>query len=125
MKKVLLLMMLLMSGMNMMADDGQKLDAAKISEISFNGDDVIILFTDGTSQTFDMGDTEKPITIDFSNVLGMAERLQMTQALGLEGKQVYDLKGNKVGKSAAALKKGVYVIKGKKVIIRSHDCGHF
>ena len=49
-------MMLLMSGMNMMADDGQKLDAAKISEISFNGDDVIILFTDGTSQTFDMGD---------------------------------------------------------------------
>ena len=104
-------MMLLMSGMNMMADDGQKLDAAKISEISFNGDDVIILFTDGTSQTFDMGDTEKPITIDFSNVLGMAERLQMTQALGLEGKQVYDLKGNKVGK-------GVYVIKGKKVIIK-------
>ena len=118
MKKVLLLMMLLMSGMNMMADDGQKLDAAKISEISFNGDDVIILFTDGTSQTFEMGDTEKTITIDFSNVLGMAERLQMTQALGLEGKQVYDLKGNKVGKSAAALKKGVYVIKGKKVIIK-------
>jgi len=31
---------------------------------------------------------------------------------------VYDLKGNKVGKSAAALKKGVYVIKGKKVIIK-------
>lgn len=118
MKKLLLLCMLLMSGMNMMADDGQKLDAAKISEISFNGDDVIILFTDGTSQTFDMGDTENPITIDFSNVLGMAERLQMTQALGLEGKQVYDLKGNKVGKSAAALKKGVYVIKGKKVIIK-------
>lgn len=118
MKKVLLLMMLLMSGMNMMADDGQKLDAAKISEISFNGDDVIILFTDGTSQTFDMGDTENPITIDFSNVLGMDERLQMTQALGLEGKQVYNLKGNKVGKSAAALKKGVYVIKGKKVIIK-------
>ena len=118
MKKVLLLMMLLMSGMNMMADDGQKLDAAKISEITFNGDDVIILFTNGTTQTFDMGSTEEPITIDFSNVLGMNERLQMTQALGLEGKQVYDLKGNKVGKSAAALKKGVYVIKGRKVIIK-------
>ena len=118
MKKILLLMMLLMSGMNMIADDVQKLDAAKISEISFNGDNVIILFTDGTSQTFDMGATEAPLTIDFSNVLGMAERLQMTQALGLEGKQVYDLKGRKVSKSAATLKKGVYVIKGKKVIIK-------
>ena len=118
MKKILLLMMLLMSGMNMIADDVQKLDAAKISEISFNGDNVIILFTDGTSQTFDMGTTETPLTIDFSNVLGMAERLQMTQALGLEGKQVYDLKGRMVSKSAATLKKGVYVIKGKKVIIK-------
>ena len=118
MKKLLLLCMLLMSGMNMMADDKQKLDAATISEITFDGDNVIILFTDGTSQTFDMGDTEKPITIDFSNVLGMDERLKMTQALGLEGQQVYDLKGRKAGKSAAALKKGIYVIKGKKVIIK-------
>ena len=48
----------------------------------------------------------------------MNERLQMTQALGLEGKQVYDLEGRKVSKSAASLKKGVYVIKGRKVIIK-------
>lgn len=118
MKKLLLLCMLLMSGMNMMADDKQKLDATTISEITFNGDDVIILFTNGTTQTFDMGSTEEAITIDFSNVLGMNERLQMTQALGLEGKQVYDLEGRKVSKSAASLKKGVYVIKGRKVIIK-------
>lgn len=118
MKKLLLLTMLLLSGINMMADNKQKLDAATISEITFNGDDVIIKFTDGTSKTYDMGDTEAPITIDFSNVLGMDERLQITQALGLEGQQVYDLKGRKAGKSAAALKKGVYVIKGKKVIIK-------
>jgi len=118
MKKLLLLCMLLMSGMNMMADDKQKLDAATISEITFDGDNVIILFTNGKTQTFDMGATEEPITIDFSNVLGMDERLKMTQALGLEGQQVYDLKGRKAGKSAAALKKGIYVIKGKKVIIK-------
>lgn len=118
MKKLLLLCMLLMSGMNMMADDKQKLDATTISEITFDGDNVIILFTNGKTQTFDMGATEEPITIDFSNVLGMDERLKVTQALGLEGQQVYDLKGRKAGKSAAALKKGIYVIKGKKVIIK-------
>ena len=117
MKKLLLLSLLLLSVMNVVADDKQKLDATKISEITFNGDDVIILFNDGTSKTYDMGATE-PVTIDFSNMAGMNERLQLTQALGLEGKQVYDLKGRKAGKSAAALKKGVYVIEGKKIIIK-------
>lgn len=115
MKKLLLLCMLLMPAMNMMADDEQKIDAARITRITFDGDDVIFTFNDGTSKKFDMGAS---VTVDFSNMASMNERLQMTQALGLEGKQVYDLKGRKVGKSAATLKKGVYVIEGKKIIIK-------
>lgn len=115
MKKILLMMMLLMSGMNMMADNVQKLDAAKITRITFDGDNVIFTFSDGTTSTVtDMA----TVTVDFSNVTNIEDRLQMTKKLGLEGKQVYDLNGRKFGKSAATLNKGVYVIDKKKVIIK-------
>ena len=67
-----------------------------------------------TPPAFDM----ETVTIDFSKVTSIGERIEMTKKMGLEGKQVYDLKGRKAGKSAAALKKGIYVIDGKKVIIK-------
>ena len=101
--------------MNVMADDVQKIDAAKITRISFNGDNVIFTFSDGTTSTAtDMAS----VVVDFSNVTSIDDRLRMIQELGLEGKQVYDLKGHKLGKSAATLKKGIYVIDGKKVTIK-------
>ena len=115
MKKLLLLCMLLMSGMNMMADDGQKMDAAKITKITFDGDKVIFTFSNGTTSTVDDMST---VTVDFTNLASIGDRLQMTTEMGLEGKQVYDLKGRKHGKSAATLKKGVYIIDGKKVTIK-------
>ncbi|MCR4582649.1 MAG: hypothetical protein K5764_03740 [Prevotella sp.] len=117
MKKFFILTMLLMTVMNVTADDKQKLDAAKISEITFDGDDVTIVYTDGTTKTAMMNEMEA-VTIDFSNVTGMDERLQITRQLGLEGKQVYDLQGRKAGKSAAGLQKGIYVIDGKKVMVK-------
>ena len=115
MKKFLLMMMLLMSGMSMMADDVQRLDAANIKSITFNGDEVTFTFNDGTSSTVaDMS----TVTVDFSNVTSIEDRLKIIKDLGLEGKQVYDLNGRKVGNSAATLKKGVYVIDKKKVTIQ-------
>ena len=114
-KKFLLMMMLLISGMSMMADDVQKLDAANIKRITFDGDEVIFTFNDGTSSTVaDMS----TVTVDFSNVTSVEDRLKIIKDLGLEGKQVYDLNGRKVGNSAATLKKGVYVIDKKKVTIQ-------
>ena len=107
--------MLLMSGLAVMADDVQKVDAAKVTRITFNGDTVIFTFSDGTTSTVaDMS----TVVVDFSQVATTAERLKLTRLLGLEGKQVYDLNGRKLGRSAAALKKGVYVIDGKKVTVK-------
>lgn len=114
MRKFLLLSLLFMSAATMMADDIQKLDAAKVTRITFNGDNVIISFTDGTSSTYDM----EAVTIDFSNVTSIGERIEMSKKMGLEGKQVYDLKGRRAGKSVANLKKGIYIVDGKKVIIK-------
>ena len=115
MKKILLLLMMFLSAATIMADDGQKIDASKISKITFDGDNVIITFNDGTtSLKADM----VTVTLDFTELTDIGERLQMTKKMGLEGKQVYDMQGRKAGKSAAKLKKGFYVIDGKVIIIK-------
>lgn len=114
MKKFLLITMLFFSALTMMADDEQKIDATKISKITFNGDDVIITFNDGTStKTYDMS----KVTLDFTNATSIEERMKLSEEQGLEGKPVYDLDGKLVGRSAATLKKGVYIIDKKKVVV--------
>lgn len=98
-----------------MADGEQKIDASKISKITFNGDDVIITFNDGTaSKTIDMSE----VTLDFSKVASLKDRVKLTEEKGLEGKPIYDLGGKQVSKSAATLKNGTYIIDKKKVVIK-------
>ena len=51
--------------MNIMADDVKTIDAAKVSKITFSGDNVTIKYKDGTPDlTVDM----ETVTLDFSNV---------------------------------------------------------
>lgn len=113
MKKCLLLCSLFCLGLNVMADD--VLDATKISKITFNGDQVTVVFNDGTATLVtDMA----TVTIDFSNATGIEERLAAIKQAGLEGMPVYNLSGQQVAKSAVNLPKGVYIIGKKKVIIK-------
>ena len=112
MKKTLFIFILLLTAIGVNAQSktrggDNKIDASTVSQITFNGDNVTIKYND-----------METVTIDFSKVTSIGERIEMTKKMGLEGKQVYDLKGRKAGKSAAALKKGIYVIDGKKVIIK-------
>ena len=113
MKKCLLLCCFFCLALNVMADDG--LDATKISKITFNGDEVTVVFNDGTETLVaDMA----TVTIDFSKATGIEERLAAVKKAGFEGMAVYNLNGQLVGKSAANLPKGVYIIGKKKVIIK-------
>ena len=114
MKKLFFLTCLLLSGLNVMADDVQKIDASKVSKITFNGDNVTIKYNDGTPDlTVDM----ETVTLDFSSVTAI-ERVAIAKEKGLEGKAVYNLKGQLVGNSVANLSQGTYIINGKKVIIK-------
>lgn len=101
-----------------MADDVQKINASELSKITFDGDNVILHYKDGSTAdaTFDM----ETIVIDFSSVPPTAidERTAITEKAGLEGKQVFNLNGQLVGSSAARLAKGVYIVDGKKVIVK-------
>ncbi len=98
-----------------MADDVQKIDVSKVSKITFEGDNVVITYNNGTATTTaDMA----TVVLDFSSATGIDERVAITEKEGLEGKAVYNLNGQQVGNSAARLAKGVYIINGKKVIVK-------
>ncbi len=98
-----------------MADDVQKIDVSKVSKITFEGDNVVITYNNGTATTTaDMA----TVVLDFSSATGVEERVVLLEKEGLEGKAVYNLNGQQVGNSAARLTKGVYIINGKKVIVK-------
>ena len=103
--------------MGAMADGGQpiKIDASKVQRITFKEDQVTLKYNDGTPDTtFDMG----MLVLEFGNTTGLKERTTMVRKARLEGKKVYRLDGRYVGRDAARLKKGTYVIEGRKVIVK-------
>ncbi len=91
--------------------DGQVIEMT-ISEITFDGDNVVLHYADNTSATEDMS----LVTLSFSyTTTGISQVEGIKKAL--QGK-VYNLQGQCVGSSLQGLSKGVYIINGKKVIIK-------
>ena len=91
--------------------DGQVIEKT-ISEITFDGDNVVLHYADNTSATEDMS----RVTLSFSyTTTGISQVEGIKKAL--QGK-VYNLQGQYVGSSLQGLSKGVYIINGKKVIIK-------
>ena len=113
MKKLFLMMMALCLSLGAMAD-GENIDASKLSSITFEGDQVMLHYKDGTTSKVDM----EEIVIDLSSVTSIEERQAIAEKAGIEGENVYNLKGQLVGTSVARLEKGIYIVNGKKVVIR-------
>lgn len=83
-----------------------------ISEITFDGDNVVLHYADNSSDQADMS----LVTLSFTyQTTGISQVEGIKQAL--QGK-VYNLQGQCVGSSLQGLSKGVYIINGKKVIIK-------
>lgn len=83
-----------------------------ISEITFDGDNVVLQYSDNTSDQTDMS----LVTLSFTyQTTGISQVEDIKKAL--QGK-VYNLQGQYVGSSLQGLSKGVYIINGKKVIIK-------
>lgn len=83
-----------------------------ISEITFDGDNVVLHYADNTSDPADMS----LVTLSFSyTTTGISQVEGIKKAF--QGK-VYNLQGQCVGSSLQGLSKGVYIINGKKVIIK-------
>lgn len=91
--------------------DGQLIEKT-VSEITFDGDNVVLQYADNTSDIRDMS----LVTLSFTyQTTGISQVEGIKQAL--QGK-VYNLQGQYVGSSLQGLSKGVYMINGKKVIIK-------
>ena len=90
--------------------DGQVIEKT-VSEITFDGDNVVLQYSDNTSDQ-DMS----LVTLSFTyQTTGISQVEGIKQAL--QGK-VYNLLGQCVGSSLQGLSKGVYINNGKKVIIK-------
>lgn len=94
--------------------DGEKIDVSTLSKVTFEGDQVVLHYKDGTTSMVDMA----TVTIDLSSATSIEDRLAITEKAGIEGKNIYNLKGQLVGTSAARLEKGIYIVGGKKVVIK-------
>lgn len=104
-------------GLNAMADgttqtvkvDGNTIDKTVV-KITFNGDNAVLNFSDNTQQTVEL----EAVSIDFA----YSTAIDRVAAENENGKAVYNLQGQRVGTGTAGLQKGVYIIDGKKVIIK-------
>lgn len=91
--------------------DGQLIEKT-VSEITFDGDNVVLQYADNTSDQADMS----LVALSFTyQTTGISQVEDIKKAL--RGK-VYNLQGQYVGSSLQGLSKGVYMINGKKVIIK-------
>ena len=92
--------------------DGQAVGKT-VKEITFDGDNVILSYSDNTSDTKDMSLVSLAFTYDGTTGIDQVE----TSEKALQGK-VFNLNGQYVGTSTEGLAKGVYIVNGKKVIIK-------
>lgn len=112
-------LMALLSGGTMYAEteqtviiNGTEIDKF-VSNQTFNGNNVTLQFDDNTSQTEDM--SKVSISLSYENTTGITNITSMDNS----GKsKVYNLNGQYMGKDANALNKGVYIINGKKTVIK-------
>ncbi|MEF2623069.1 MAG: subtilase [Xylanibacter rarus] len=112
-------LMALLSGGTMYAEteqtviiNGTEIDKF-VSNLTFNGNNVTLQFDDNTSLTEEM--SKVSISLSYENTTGITNITSMDNS----GKsKVYNLNGQYMGKDANALNKGMYIINGKKTVIK-------
>ena len=120
MNRICLSLLMGLLATNAMADNKQTITIngstvdKTVKEITFHGDDVTLVYSDESSQTEDMSLVKLVFSYD-----GTATGIHQVENVkkSLQGK-VYNLNGQLVGTSTEGLAKGVYIVNGKKVIIK-------
>lgn len=84
-----------------------------VTQLTFEGNKVVLAFDDNTTQAADMEMVSIALSYD-----GTATAIRSVRDESGAGDAVYTLSGQYAGPSAAGLKPGLYIIKGKKVIVK-------
>ena len=113
-------LMLGLSGGVAMADtehtvtvNGEAIDGF-ITELTFNGDQVTMKFEDGSTQIDDMSLVSIALTYSETST-GITEIETDDQSTV---KRVYTISGQYVGTSTEGLPQGIYIVNGKKTIVK-------
>ena len=119
-KELCAFLMLGLSGGVAMADteqtvtvNGEAIDGF-ITELTFNGDQVTMKFEDGSTQTDDMSLVSIALTYSETST-GITEIETDDQSTV---KRVYTISGQYVGTSTEGLPQGIYIVNGKKTIVK-------
>lgn len=117
MKRHLLVLTCLLMSLCAMADDVQTVTIGgatvdkTVKQITFDGDNVILHFTDNSTETQDIA-VEVKIAFNLSTAI---------EHLGVEtvkDAKVYNLRGQYMGDNLQSLPAGVYIQSGKKVTVK-------
>ena len=118
MKKTIALLACAAAGVCAMADTGQQVTVGGealgqfVTSIAFDGDDVVLTLEDNTTITAPMDGVA--VSLDYRGVTDGIDR----PAAGPRAAGVYTISGQYAGDSAEGLPKGVYIVGGKKLVIK-------
>lgn len=93
--------------------NGEAIDGF-ITELTFNGDQVTMKFEDGSTQIDDMSLVSIALTYSETST-GITEIETDDQSTV---KRVYTISGQYVGTSTEGLPQGIYIVNGKKTIVK-------
>ncbi len=116
-KRLILVVLSLVMTLAVMADTKQtvKIDGTAVdktvTKMTFNGDNVVLTFSDNSTQTEDM----ELVTIDF---FYSGTGITNAKADETKDKRVFNLNGQYMGRGLEGRAKGVYVVEGKKVVVK-------
>ena len=83
-------------------------------KITFSGEKAMITYADGSKQTENMGQIQLSFTYSTN---GGIKKIETTDQK-LVDTRVYNLNGQYVGTTLNGLSKGVYIVNGKKVVVK-------
>lgn len=88
-----------------------------VTGLTFSGDDVVLTFEGGSTQTADMSLVSIDLTYDEE---GGGAPSAITEVKGGDERitRIYTLSGQYAGNDAGRLPRGLYIVNGKKVIIK-------
>ena len=86
-----------------------------VKRITFNGDEIVLVFADNTQQTVEM--TAVKIDFVYDNVENTVS-YQMETPKVKEQTGVYNLNGQSVSGTREKLPKGIYIVDGRKGVVK-------
>lgn len=84
----------------------------QVTQLTFSGDNVTLLFNDNSSQTEDMS----LVNIVFSYTATGINNILATEKV--QDNKVYSISGQYVGNTTNGLQKGIYIVNGKKIVVK-------